>query len=159
SDKDLGRWLPAIAAADGLLAELARANLLARRWDRVAFGHELFLNAFAAESVIRKAEAAAAPITATLNNPKHAQQWPLILGAIDDHRLLVEVLAGIAEPKILEACFSGECGQAARDWVRARAPDLWAKMRKEAQMVRFMISPEGWSNVGFESDNLEQWTG
>jgi hypothetical protein len=50
---------------------------------RASFGHELFLDAFAAETVIRRANGNALDILAALHSPRHADRKALIVGAIE----------------------------------------------------------------------------
>lgn len=65
-----------------LLRRLRETNLLVERGERASFGHELFLNSFAAEAVIRRANGNAQEILDALDSP-HADRKALIVGGLD----------------------------------------------------------------------------
>lgn len=157
SVRDLDRLVQAEHIPPSLLPQLTCKNLLQLRGDRVSFGHELFFNAFASESVIRRAAGSPEEIVAALGNPRHSDRKELIVGAIDDNSLLVHVLEGLSEPSIIASCLSGSCGRLTREWALARYPKLFTRMREEAVGVRFAIIGEGCGYVAIDPDTLEAW--
>ncbi len=56
-----------------LLKKLLEANILDKRGDRVSFSHEMFLNVFAAETVIRRAGDNPNTVVAALKSPQHLE--------------------------------------------------------------------------------------
>jgi hypothetical protein len=144
-----------VPASVGLL--LRERNLLIYRGDRVMFSHELFLNAFAAESVVRCAGGSVEKIVAAIDRPVHADASALIVGAIDDHGLLVRVLERLSSTGLLAACNSGFCGRAAREWVESRFPVLFAKMLDEIRGLKFRIAEDTWSNIATDTSAKSLW--
>ena len=136
---------------------LDAANLLVRRGDRVSFRHELFLNAFAAEGVIRRARDDAEQILRALALPRYEDARTLLLGAIDDERLLTRVLLGIADPRVLFACQRGECGSMARTWLTERIPWAIARIREEINQIGFKVGV-GWDGAGVDPDTVFTWS-
>ena len=80
----------------GVSTELRRLvidrDLLTLRGDRVSFPHEMFLDAFAAEAVIRGAGGSPGPVLKALAAPLHAERKDLLIGAIDDDSMLERLL-------------------------------------------------------------------
>ncbi|RUV25782.1 hypothetical protein EOD29_35270, partial [Mesorhizobium sp. M1A.T.Ca.IN.004.03.1.1] len=70
--------------AGALLQTLQTANLLERRGDRVSFSHEMFLNVFAAEAILRRAGDDPDAVGLALRHPRYLEIRPFVLGAIDD---------------------------------------------------------------------------
>ena len=118
----------------------------------------MFLNAFAAENVIRSAADQSRPVLGALASPKHADRKAFIIGAIDDDLLRDQVLEGLTDAESIAACVAGACGPAAREWAEARCEALWKGLRAEALGVSFHISDHGWGNVAFEETTLTAWT-
>ena len=137
---------------------LQTARLVSSRGDRISFAHEMFLNAFAAENVIRLAADQSTGVLEALASPKHADRKTFIIGAIDDDLLRDQVLKGLTDAESIAACLAGACGRAAREWAEARCGALWKGLRAEALRVSFRISDEGRHNVAFEETTLTTWT-
>ena len=142
----------------GLLQRLHETNLLTTRGDRASFGHELFLNAFTAEAVIRRGNGEASEVLAALRSPRHAERQALIVGAIDDEALLTGVLNEISDATLIEACFSGQCGAHARLWAERRGEEVFRRMRAEIEQIEFEISDEAWLKIRPVVSSLFQWT-
>lgn len=140
-----------------LLRALERSNALVRRGDRLSFRHELFFHAFSAEAVVRAAQGQPAAILAALGRPLFAESRTLILGAIDDHALIREVLTGTGNQALLLACWAGECGVNARNLIRQQVTDLIPLLREEIRGAVCAIG-EGWDSVGFDPVSLHRWT-
>lgn len=155
--RELDRLAQRERISAGLLRRLHEANLLTTRGDRVSFGHELFLSAFAAEAVVRRADGKASDILESLRSPRHAESQALIIGAIDDDALLMVVLAEIADPALIEACISGQCGSHARIWAERRGEEIIGRMRDEIKQIAFEINDGAWLNIRPVEASLFQW--
>ena len=146
--QELARML----SADGLSEEsadlLEQEEFLARRGGKVSFSHEMFLDAFAAESIVRSAGGRAEPILAAIREPVNAGRKELILGAVEE-RTLRALLLRLDDPECVRACLSGTCGQAAREWAEALCVDIFERMGDEARQVRFRVNRE---HQGIEFD-------
>jgi hypothetical protein len=149
SVRDLDRFLATERISPSQQYAAEAANLLVRRGDRVSFQHELFFNAFAAEGALRRAGENVDQILRSLSLPRYADARVLLIGAIDDERLLTRVLPGIADPVVLFACLRGECGSAARCWLEDKVPYLIARAREEVAYIGFAVGA-GWQGAGVD---------
>ena len=157
SVRDLDRLLATEKISSALQRAVEVANLLVRRGDRVSFRHELFFNAFAAEGVIRRAGVHAHQIISALSLPRYEDARVLLIGAIDDDRLLTQVLLGIADPRVLFACQRGECGSVARGWLEERIPWLIARVREEVTHIGFAVGV-GSQGAGVDPGTVDSWS-
>lgn len=158
SNRDLERFLLGRSESSAVVPALLSKNLLIRRGDRTMFSHELFLNAFAAESVVRRSGDDAESILSAIHSPIYADAGSLIVGAIDNHDLLIRVLERVTNSTLLAHCRSGLCGRAAREWIEARLPCLFTKMRAEIHGLRFRLAESGWSRVEIDASPDVVWT-
>lgn len=140
-----------------LISILERSNTLVLRGDRLSFRHELFFNAFAAESVMRGAKGQAAAILSALALPKYAASKVLIVGAIDDDGLAGQVLSNTGDPALMLACRAGECGAYARRWIQQKVTGLLTGLREEIGGLSFVVG-QGWDGVGFDPATVRPWS-
>lgn len=158
SSRDLDRLLDEHHMPSVLADRLHAAGLLTRRGDRVSFAHELFLDAFAAEHVLRHAAGDSEKVLQALAAPRNDGRKMLIVGAIDDDTLLAAVLAGMTDGAAVTACLGGVCGASAQAWAVRQCTALWDRLRSEAAGVRFRVTEKGWNGVAFEESTLTAWT-
>ena len=137
--------------------QLFSASLLDRNSDRVSFAHEMYFNAFAAESVLRDAAGDCSQIVTALAKPIHKKRKALVVGAIDDDMMLNDLLGRIEDPDIVASCANGECGEFAKQWVERRFERVLAAMNDEARTLLFQIEPAGWVHVIPKADTLAAW--
>jgi hypothetical protein len=141
-----------------LLARLQNANLFVERAGRASFGHELLLNAFSAEAVVRRAAGDADAILAALASPQNAERKTLIVGAIDEEALAVRVLSAVSDPAIIEDCVAGQCGRLAQDWVERRCREVMTRLREETMQLSFLIDEKGFMGIRPDPETLLAWT-
>ena len=145
-------------SADGLSEEigdfLEQARFLASRGGRVSFSHEMFLDAFAAESIVRSARGRIEPILAAIRAPVNAGRKELILGAVEE-RTLRTLLARLDDPECARACLSGTCGRAAREWAEALCADMFERMGDEVRQVRFRVVREH-QDIEFDGETVAE---
>lgn len=158
SNRDLDRLLDEHHMPSVLADRLDAAGLLTRRGDRVSFVHELFLDAFAAEYVLRHAAGDPEKVLHALAAPRNDSRKTMIVGAIDDDTLLAAVLAGVTDGATVRACLAGACGASAQSWAVRQCAALWERLRSEAAGVRFHLTEEGWFGIAFEESTLTAWT-
>jgi len=127
------------------------SRLVLQRGDRLSFSHEMFLSAFAAESVIRTANKDSARIEVTLRSPRFHASKALIVGAIEDESLLEVILNRTTDQSLLESCVQGECGVAAKRIVTTQITEQLAEMVAEPADLRFFLNGEGWNSSAIES--------
>ena len=133
-------------------------GLLTSRGDRVSFPHEMFLDAFAAEAVVRRACGSPEPVLQALAAPLHRTRKDLIIGAIDDDTMLEALLSRLQDSTSILACLQGRCGRHARDWAEEHCRGLWPRIRKEAADVRFRVDPERSGIVEFDESRTMRWS-
>jgi hypothetical protein len=134
--------------------QLVREKLLHVRGDRISFVHELFFSAFAAEVAIRSANGNAQRICAALDSPRFFSSKVFILGAIEDDRVLQEVLRDLHDHTLLSACSRGECGAIAQLVVKRRVSEMLDAMVAEAQNVDFHFIGEGLHGIETTSASI-----
>jgi hypothetical protein len=104
SVRDLDRMSDREGVSGALLQALQGANILEKRGDRVSFCHEMFLNVFAAEAIIRRAGDDPGAVVAALRLPQHLEMRPFVLGAIDDDSFRRRVLSDLSDSRVIRAC-------------------------------------------------------
>ncbi len=141
-----------------LLQALQVANILVTRGDRVSFSHEMFLNVFAAEAIIRRAGDDSDAVVAALRLPQHLEMKPFVLGAIDDDSFRRRVLSNLSDARVIRECLAGQCGRDAQLWANMRCDDLLARIGQEVETVRFELSEEFRWSVRAKPETLQNWT-
>jgi Nuclease-related domain len=158
SVRELDRLSDQEGVSGALLQTLQSANLLARRGDRVSFSHEMFLNIFAAEAIIRRAGNDPEAVIAALRLPQHLEMKPFVLGAIDDNSFRRRVLSELADKRVMRACLAGQCGSDAQLWANKRCDEVLARVEQEIQTVQFDASDKAYLHIGAKPETLEEWS-
>jgi hypothetical protein len=141
-----------------LLQALQDASILNTRGDRVSFSHEMFLNVFVAEAIIRRAGNDSDAVVAALRLPRHLEMKPFVLGAIDDDSFRRRVLSDLSDPRVIRQCLAGQCGRDAQLWANGRCDDVLAQIDQEVGTVRFELSEGTYGNVRAKPETLQNWT-
>lgn len=158
SVRELDRLSDREGVSGALLQTLQGANILDKRGDRVSFSHEMFLNAFAAEAIIRRAGDDPDAIVAALRLPQHLEMKPFVLGAIDDDSFRRRVLSDLSDVRVIRACLAGQCGSDAHLWANKRCDDVLIRIGEEIETVRFDVSEEFLWSVQAKPETLQNWT-
>ena len=158
SIRDLDRIADSVRLQNEVVRLVIDAKLLLKRGDLVSFSHELFLEAFASEAVVRDANGDASRILDALLMPKYHGCRSMIVGAVDDEALLKTILSSLCDSDLLLACWKGECGSVAKTWVSERCREIIESSVKEAAEVRFFINEEGWMGLRVVPDSCFPWT-
>lgn len=158
SVRELDRLSDHEGVSGRLLEVLHDTNILERRGDRVSFSHEMFLNVFAAEAIIRRAGEDPDLVIAALRLPQYLELKPFVLGAIDDESFRRRVLSNLSDVGVVRACLSGQCGTDAQLWADNRCDDALARAREEIQVVRFSVSKEFHWSVEAQPETLHKWS-
>jgi hypothetical protein len=157
SVRDLERFSEQDRVPTARLQQLYDAGLLAKHGDRISFEHELYLNAFGAESIVRRGMKNAAWIAFALCLAQNGERRTLILGAIDDHDLLQAVLERVTDTNVIQSCLAGNCGVAARLWAEAGQASVVARLHEEISKVSFEICDD-YPHVRADPQTLLSWT-
>ena len=146
----------------GVSAEFRRLvidrGLLTLRGDRVSFPHELFLDAFAAEAVVRQGVGSPEAVLNALRAPLHGARKDLVIGAIDDDCMLEWLLPKLEDHESIRHCLEGRCGRQAREWAEEHCRRLWIRLREEVCNVRYRMDRGGVGYVEFEESSLTLWS-
>lgn len=158
SVRDLDRLSDREGVSGALLQTLQAVNLLDKRGDRLSFSHEMFLNVFGAEAILRRAGDDPDAVVSALRLSRHLEMKPFVLGAIDDDRLRRQVLSKLSDVWIVSACLAGQFGGDARLWANRRCDDVLARVGQEIETVRFDLSKDVAWNVLSKPETLQEWT-
>ena len=159
---DFDRLMDEDSESSELRKLLVDSGMLTIKGDRVSFPHEMFLDAFAAEAVVRQAGDDLNLILKAIKSPLHAARKSLIIGAIEDSLMLDSLLPRLEDYTSIRACLQGECGNHAQAWAEAYYRKLWGPLRDEAANVCFEVEVIRNHfinvNVGFARSSLKEWT-
>lgn len=158
SIREVDRLLAEIGLPASTLRLAHGSGVLNLRGDRVSLCHEMYLNAFATEALVRQTGLDADAILAALAVPKYAALRTFIIGAIEDESLLATILNRVSDSKLLEACLIGECGSVARLLITGAIAALPARLMEEASRLRFEVTAGRWWNVAANPDSLTTWS-
>ena len=162
SIRDFDRLMDEDSVSSELRKLLVDSGMLTIKGDRVSFPHEMFLDAFATEAVVRQAGDDPDLVLKEIKSPLHAARKSLIIGAIEDSLMLDSLLPRLEDYTSIRACLQGECGNHAQDWSEAYYRKLWGPLREEAANVCFEVEVIRNHfinvNVGFARASLKEWT-
>lgn len=158
SVRELDRLSDREGVSGDLLQTLQAANILSKRGDRVSFSHEMFLNVFAAEAIIRRSGNDADAVVAALRQPQHLEMKPFVLGAIDDDSFRRQVLSTISDAWVVQACFGGQCGTHAQLLANKRCDEVLERIEQETEIMQFELSEESHWSVQAVPETLQDWT-
>jgi hypothetical protein len=158
SVRELDRLSDREGVSGALLQTLQDANILGKRGDRVSFSHEMFLNVFAAEAIIRRAGDDPEEVVAALRLPQHLEMRPFVLGAIDDDSFRRQVLPHLLDERVIQACLAGQCGPDAQRWANERCDEVLARVGQEIESVRFEVSDEFMWHVQAKPETVQPWS-
>jgi hypothetical protein len=147
--------------SNGLTGEVYReclsAGLIEMRLGQVSFGHEMFLNFFVADSIVRFSKNAA-ELLAAFDAPKNRDKRLLIIGSIDDSVLLDQVLRNLTDLELLTSLYAGDGGNYCQLWVKNQVKEILGKIEAEIQTLAFEFGDATLTGIQFRQDSLHQWT-
>lgn len=158
SVREVDRILAKERIGAGVLARVRASGVLVARTDRISFVHEMYLNAFAAEAIVRERGLDVDAMLDALAMPRFAGLRTFIVGAIEDESLLAQLIGAIKDVSLLEACMSGECGSTAQQLVNHALGTTVARLQGEVGQVLFEVSPYQMWDVGPAPGSLTVWT-
>ncbi|WP_271105884.1 hypothetical protein [Pseudomonas tohonis] len=141
-----------------VLREVLQAQLLIRRGERLTFVHEMYLNAFAAEAIVRQFGSDLDAMTKALVLPRFNELRAFVIGAIEDMTLLAHLLSATTDVQLLRASIKGECGSEAKRYVAQDLSTVIHRLRSEVETVRFFIAPDRLWQIGIEPASCNLWT-
>ncbi|WP_338012254.1 hypothetical protein [Pseudomonas mandelii] len=141
-----------------VLQEVLQARLLILRGERLSFIHEMYLNAFAAESIVRHANSDFDTLTRAFALPRFGELRAFVAGAIEDRELLARLISATTDAQLLKASMKGECGNDAKWFVTQGLNTVMRKLRSEVETVRFFIAPDKLWRIGVDPTSCIAWT-
>ncbi len=143
------------ADADALLT----SGLLVRRADRISFGHEMFLAAFAAFDVANFAVEHPVEAGQRLSNARHSRMAADIVSAIDDAGVVRAVLEATSNAGVLASAVEGELGPLAADAAKALLTEAAASCAQEFEGTSLELNVEGkHPQVDWAEAGLLEWS-
>jgi len=142
----------------GVLAKVRSTGVLVGRADCISFVHEMYLNVFAAEAIVRQLGLDVDAMLDALSMPRLESLRTFIVGAIEDESLLAQLVGATTNESLLEACMSGECGGAAQRLVNDALSATVARLQGEVEQVQFEVSPPQRWDVEPAPESLTAWT-
>lgn len=158
SIREVDRLLAELDLPASTLRQVYGSGVLNLRGDRVSLCHEMYLNAFATEALVRQTGLDADAILTALAVPKYGALRTFIIGAIEDEPLLATILSRVSDSTLLEACLIGECGSVARLFITDAIAALPARLMEEATRLRFEVTADRWWNVAVTPGSLTAWS-
>ncbi|WP_081658891.1 NERD domain-containing protein [Terrimonas ferruginea] len=152
------RELEELDIEPGIVELLIGKKLLARYFDKLSFGHELFLHAYTADDIIRRAGHDPEILTTALGMPINRNSRMFLLGAIEDEAVLLKVLEKISDSQLIAEIYLGEGGEVARQWAVTRFTDIFKKLKCEVQQLQFVINYEGFRKVSMVEESMNKWS-
>lgn len=158
SIRELDRLLDREGVSGCLLHELLATNILERRGDRISFCHEMFLNVFSAEAIIRRTGEDPDAVVETLRLPQYFDMKPFVLGAIEETSFLRRILPSLSDSRLMRACLDGQCGSDAQLWANERCDEVLTAIGEEIGTIRFRVSEEFRFSIQPKPETLKKWT-
>ena len=158
SVRELDRLSDREGVSGALLQTLRTANILQARGDRISFSHEMFLNVFAAEAIVRRANNNPEALVATLRLLQHIEIKPLVMGAIDDDAVRRQVLSQQSDARIFRACLAGQCGREAKVWANQRCDEVLLRLEEEIDGVSFEIAEDAFLDIRPQPATERTWS-
>lgn len=136
--------------------ECLKQNILNLNLGQVSFGHEMFFNFFVAESIVRFSKNTS-EISHQINAPKNHDKRLLILGSINDSKLLNDILADISDVNLLNSILSGDAGEYCQRWCQRKMREILKKIDQEIGLLEFEFTNQKHPVVEINSSALTQW--
>ncbi|WP_321906323.1 NACHT domain-containing protein [Burkholderia cenocepacia] len=141
-----------------VLQEIRRAGLLVPLGDRLSFVHEMYLNAFAAEAIVRHVGSDGEALTLALAMPRFNELRAFVVGAIEDRNLLAHLLGATTDVSLLRGCLLGECGIDAQQFTKRNLDTVIGRLQREVDGVHFFIASDEMWQIGIEPATRVVWT-
>lgn len=146
-----------VAAGDA--DALVTSGLLVRRADRISFGHEMFLAAFAAFEVANYAVEHPVEAGQRLSNARYTRMAADIVSAIDDADVVRAVLRATSNASVLASAAEGELGPLAASAARAQLAEAAAACAQEFEGASLELNAEGkYPQVDWAEADLREWS-
>ncbi len=158
STREVDRILVRERLGAEVLQEVLRARLLILRGERLSFVHEMYLNAFAAEAIVRQVDSDFDALARALASPRFNELRAFVVGAIEDMELLARLLSATTDAQLLRASMKGECGSDAKRFVTQDLNAVMGRLRSEVETIRFFIAPDQHWQIGVEPASCILWT-
>ncbi|MGN6436641.1 MAG: NERD domain-containing protein [Agriterribacter sp.] len=158
SSRELDELIAEENMPPGLIDTLVNSKLLTRYFDKLSFGHELFLHTYMADNITRTLGNNANELVNAMDMPINRNSRIFLIGAIDDEAILANVLEAITDPQLIVEIYLGEAGEAARSWTVTRYVSIFKDLATEVQELQFSISNEEFRNISIVEGSMNKWS-
>ena len=155
------RQFDSLADEPSLLAVkrlLVASNVLQVKFDRISFSHELFMNAFIADNIVRTTGFDTALLQKEIAAPKNHDKRELILGAIEDYETEEAVLNQTDSVELLLGIYQGAAGEFSRQWINRRLLVIIEKIKEECLQIDFEVTGNTFREIQVRKNTLLDWT-
>ncbi|SHH92440.1 hypothetical protein SAMN05444671_4306 [Flavobacterium sp. CF108] len=132
-------------------------KLLVKDFARISFSHEMLLDFFTAASISRF-NADFEAFNKEFNAPKNDGKKLLIIGAIEDPVIRVNVLESITDTKLILLLLEGEGGEASQYWAIEKLNTVLARISAETESIKFAIEVKDHPEVVIEAGSISVWS-
>lgn len=143
--------------SDFVLEHCLKEHILVRDFTKVSFEHEMILNFFTADAVIRFSNKAEQLIS-EFNAPRNDEKRLLIIGAVDEPVLRNSLLESVTDIALIQEIIKGEAGEYCRTWAEESVVRVIEKLRLEAEEIYFVLTSDKNFPVEAHSDSEASWT-
>ncbi|PSL31715.1 SMEK domain-containing protein [Chitinophaga ginsengisoli] len=140
-----------------LLEECLKSGLIVKKLDKISFAHEMLFNYFTADSISRFSESSE-KISLALKSPRNYYNRLLAIGSIEETDVLLKVLDGIYDSKLILAIHAGEAGAFCQKWAEGRFTEVLPKMANEIKGIQFEITDADYWPVRIKTQTIFDWT-
>ncbi|AQX02338.1 ATP-binding protein [Elizabethkingia anophelis] len=131
-------------------------KILERRLNIVSFTHEMFLNFFIAESIVRFSNDSKFLTQFWL--PKNSDKRLLLIGAINDIKMLDIIMNDICDVFLLNTLMNGEGGEYCKKWIEDKLFVVIKKIEAENEKIELELVSDELSPVSIVESTLMEWT-
>lgn len=143
--------------SDLVLEHCVKEHMLVKDFTKVSFEHEMILNFFTADAVIRFSNGPEELIS-EFNAPRNDEKRLLIIGAVDEPMLRNSLLESITDIALIQEIIKGEAGEHCRNWAEESLGRIIEKLRLEAEDITFLLTADEYFPVEAVAVPMAVWT-
>ncbi|KIQ20180.1 hypothetical protein RT99_13995 [Flavobacterium sp. MEB061] len=143
--------------SDLVLEHCLKEHILVKDFTKVSFEHEMILNFFTADAVIRFSNKAEELIS-EFNAPRNDEKRLLIIGAVDEPVVTNSLLESVTDIALIQEIIKGEAGEYCRNWAEESIGRVIEKLRLDAEGITFVLTADEYFSVEAASDSEVIWT-
>ncbi|MTH15888.1 SMEK domain-containing protein [Flavobacterium sp. LC2016-01] len=143
--------------SDLVLDRCLKEHILVRDFTKVSFEHEMILNFFTADAVIRFSNEAEELIS-EFNAPRNDEKRLLIIGAVEEPVVRNSLLDSITDIALIQEIIKGEAGEYCSNWAEESIGRVIEKLRLDAEGIFFILTADEYFPIEATSVSEVNWT-